>query len=315
MKAIQYSKFGGPDVLQWTELKESTPGPDQVAIRVKAAGVNPVDWKLRSGSIPFSFLFRLKLPFVPGAEVSGIVAETGKNVTSFKPGDEVIGYHSALEGGGYAERILMKASCCQPRPSNVSFEEGAGAPLAALTAYQLMKGLVKEDSRVLVLGGSGGVGHFGIQIARAMGARVTAVASSRNLQFLADLGASEGFAYDDSDYPGQLKNYDIVLDAVARSNPAELSGRIERRGAFLSTLPNPVHFAEAALRGIHYRGAMVESRPEDMRKLMAWLASGEVRTHIDSTFPMDQAKEAHRKSEEGHAKGKIVLVNPSAAQG
>ena len=310
MKAIQYQKFGSADVLEWTDRKDPEPSPDQISIIVKAAGLNPVDWKLRSGSIPFSFLFRLKLPFVPGAEVAGIVAEVGKDVKDFQPGDEVIGFHSALEGGGYAERAVMKARNCQTRPAGIDFAHGAGAPLAALTAYQLLKGLAKPGSNVLILGGSGGVGHFAVQIGRALGARVTAVASSRNLEFLAELGANEAFAYDDSDYPGQLSSYDIVLDAVAKSSPSQLSENINRHGAFLSTLPNPVHFAEAALRGIHYRGAMVESRQEDMIQLMKWLDSGEVKTHIDCTFPLEKAADAHRESEKGHAKGKIVLINP-----
>lgn len=308
MKAIQYSKFGDADMLQWTEVSEPSPGPEQVCIEVKAAGVNPVDWKLRSGSIPFSFLFRLKLPFVPGAEVAGLVTEIGEQVKDLKVGDEVIGFHSALEGGGYAQKVIMKEANCQIKPGNISFEEGAGAPLASLTAYQLMKGLPLDGSQVLVLGGSGGVGHFGIQIAKALGARVTAVASSRNLEFMSEIGAHECLAYDDSDYPNQLKSYDIVLDAVARSTPAGLSTHINRRGAFLSTLPNPVHFAEAALRGIHYRGAMVDSKPEDMRLLMRWLESGEVKTHVDTTFEIQNAAAAHRESEKGRTRGKIVLT-------
>ncbi|MBU42332.1 MAG: hypothetical protein CMN76_03860 [Spirochaetaceae bacterium] len=308
MKAIEYKEMGSAEVLELVDKPNPEPDANQVLIQAKAAGVNPVDWKLRSGSIPFSFLFRLKLPFVPGAEVAGVVEAVGKNISQFKVGDEVVGFHSALEGGAYAEKVLMKESQCQLKPAGIGFKEGAGAPLAALTAYQLFKGLPIEGKEVLVIGGSGGVGHFGVQIARTMGARVTAVASSSNQSFLTELGAEHVIAYDSSDYPDSLGNYDIVLDAVARHSASEMARHINRRGAYLNTLPNPSHFAEAVIRGIHYRGAMVESKQEDMQTLMGWLTTGQVKTFIDSSFSLSQAAEAHRHSEQGHARGKIVIT-------
>ncbi|MCB1137460.1 MAG: NADP-dependent oxidoreductase [Leptospiraceae bacterium] len=308
MKAILYRKFGGPEGLEYTDVSDPKPGSHEVVIRIRAAGVNPVDWKLHRGKLPGAFLFRLKLPFVPGAEAAGIVEEVGSQVKELAPGDEVVAFHSALQGGAYAEKMLTSVDNCQKKPAGISFEESASAPLAALTAYQLMKGLQTSGKRLLVLGASGGVGHFGVQIGKLLGADVTGVASARNQEFLKKLGCEAALAYDDPNFSESLEAYDVVLDAAASRSPAELAPHMNKGASYLNTLPSPAHWMQCKFRGFGYRGAMVRSSPEDMATLMGWLEKGEVRPVVEKTFPLEQTAEAHRLSETGHARGKIVLV-------
>lgn len=307
MKAIQYSQFGEPDVLELVEIPEPEPGPDEVQIRVRAAGLNPVDWKLRKGAMPGAFLFRLKLPFVPGAEASGMVEKVGRNVQGFQAGDEVVVFHSALNGGACAERMVVSSRHCHRKPENLSFEEAAACPLAALTAYQMMKGLDLSGRRLLILGASGGVGHFGVQIGKVLGANVTAVASEKNASFLRDLGSDEVLSYDASDYEERLSKYDVYMDAVSARSPSEVASLLNPGAAYLNTLPNPLHFLQCLVRGLTYRGALVQPDPEDMQLLLQWLSEARVRPRIDATYSLEDTAEAHRASETGRTTGKIAI--------
>jgi NADPH:quinone reductase-like Zn-dependent oxidoreductase len=190
----------------------------------------------------------------------------------------------------------------------VDLVAAGGAPLAALTAYQLLKGLALEGRHLLVLGASGGVGHFAVQIGVLLGCRVTAVASSRNQDFLKSLGAHAVLAYDAPDFADQLTRCDIYFDAVAKESPSSVSRILNKGSCFLSTLPNPLHFMQAMFGGLKYRGAMVKSNPADLELLAEWLQSGRLKVHIDRKFALAEAADAHRASESGRTRGKIILL-------
>jgi len=306
MKAIVYRKLGAADVLQLEDRSDPEPGAHQVLIDVQAMGTNPVDYKLRSGDLPFSFFFALKLPFIPGAECSGIVSAVGAAVRDFVPGDRVVAFHSALRGGACAEKFATEAKNCLKMDDRLDFVTAAAFPLAGLTALQLLDGL--PGSTALIYGASGGVGHLALGIARELGLKVTAVASRRNSDFLRQLGAETILAYDDPNFAAELGVYDIFLDAVAGYSPATARKYIQPGGAYLTTLPHPFHILTAFRHGLRYRGAMVQSRRADMERLQEWIASGKVKVHVDQTLPLERAAEAHRLLESGRTRGKIVLV-------
>ncbi|MBE7439028.1 MAG: NADP-dependent oxidoreductase [Spirochaetales bacterium] len=307
MKAIVYRKLGPADVLQVEELPDPLPAAHQLQIQVRAIGTNPVDFKLRSGTLPLAFLFAWKLPFIPGAECSGIVSAVGAAVRDFVPGDRVVAFHSALAGGAYAEKWVVDQKYCLRLDDRMDFATAAAFPLAGLTALQLLDGL--PGAAALVYGASGGVGHLALGIARQLGFTVTAVASKRNGDFLRELGADHVMAYDTENFGEGAGVYDVFLDAVAAYTPASAARFLRPRGAYLTTLPHPLHFLPAWRRGLKYRGAMVQSRKADLARLQDWIVSGKVKVHVDQKLPLAEAKEAHRLLEQGRTRGKIVLLN------
>jgi NADPH:quinone reductase-like Zn-dependent oxidoreductase len=310
MHAVGFKQYGTADVLQLFELPVPKPAANKICVKVIAAGVNPADTSLRSGA--FRLLIRLNLPFVPGSDVAGIVESVGDNVTAFQPGDAVYAMLPTRDGGAYAEYVTISAEHVAPAPSRLTFNEAAGVPLAGLTAYQALhhEAQVSAGQRVLIYGASGGVGSFAVQIAKHLGADVTAVCSTRNLKRVQALGANHMIDYTAQSMSDLNAQYDVVLDAVALL-PLRQGIRLTERGGTLVTLNpglgNPLSKGFVALFGRTLKAVMVQPDANDLRQLTTWIEAGHITPLIDRTYPLHQAADAHRYSETKRAQGKIIL--------
>jgi len=312
MRAVGLRRYGPPEVLETLEVERPEPGPDGVLIRVAAGGVNPADCLLRSGGL--RFVARQKMPFVPGADVAGVVEATGPDVTRFGAGDPVYTMLPNTSGGGYAEYAVAAEAAVAAVPPGLTLGQAAGVPLAALTALQALRdraGLTAGAS-LLVNGASGGVGTFAVQISRAMGARVTAAASGSNADLVRGLGADEVLDYTREDVTGGEARYDVVFDAV-NVLPFRKARRVLRpNGVFVTVNPFIGRLSPgwlARLRdGKRIKSILVRTSGGDLEQIGAWISAGEVRPVIDRSYPLADAATAHRRSESRRAQGKLVLV-------
>ncbi|MEW2247640.1 MULTISPECIES: NADP-dependent oxidoreductase [unclassified Streptomyces] len=306
MKAISYSRYGGPEVLEYGEVREPKIGPDAVLVRVRAAAVNPVDWKCREGYL--DGMIESVFPVVPGWDMSGVVVRPGVSVTEYAEGDEVIGYvrEDFLSRGTFAEYVAAPVRTLARKPQRLSFEEAAGLPLAGLTAYQvLVKALgVKRGETVLVHAAAGGVGSIAVQLARHFGARVIGTASERNHDFVRKLGGepvSYGEGLADRVRGLAPEGVDAAFDTVG-GDALQASVTLLAPGGRLASIADPEVLA--------YGGRYFWVRPDadDLRKLSDLAEQGVVSVHIDETFPLERAADAHRRSQEGRTRGKIVVT-------
>jgi NADPH:quinone reductase-like Zn-dependent oxidoreductase len=312
MRAIAVREWGGRDKLELIEHDVPPCAPDGVLVRVKAAGVNPVDFKIRGGymaaKLPFHF------PVILGWDVAGVVEEAGAAVTWFRPGDQVYGYvrRHHLEYGTYAEYTTAPEGFFAHMPPELSFEEAAALPLAALTAHQALEALGLRGGESLFLGGgAGGVGHVAIQLAVARGARVIATASERNHDFLRELGA-EPLDYAAEDLPARVR--DLLADSGADA-AFDLFGGEPREQAFAALRPGGrlVSIAQPPPepRDGHHEVSYIFVRPSGYdlgEHITPLVAEGSLRPHVEETFPLERAAEAHERIEEGHVRGKLVLT-------
>jgi NADPH:quinone reductase-like Zn-dependent oxidoreductase len=316
MRAVGINDYGGSDRLTLMELPDPRPGPGEVLIRVRAAGVNPVDWKIRSGML--RLILRLKFPFVPGFDISGDVAAIGWGVARYKPGDRVYALLGPPRGGGYAELALAPESAVATKASSLSYIEAASMPVAALTALQSLRDLggLKSGQSALINGASGGVGTFAVQIAKALGARVTGVCGPANRELVLSLGADEVLDYTRDDFTTRGKVYDVILDAVAKSSFRKCRKVLSPNGTYITTLPNAdVLFRGYVLQpflsllgpGRRARTLFARARSADLEYLSELADQGKLKPVIDRVFPLDQARAAHDYSETERARGKIVL--------
>ncbi|MFF7730315.1 NADP-dependent oxidoreductase [Streptomyces sp. NPDC008001] len=306
MKAISYRTYGGPEVLEYGERPNPKVGPDSVLIKVRAAAVNPVDWKARSGYLDPAL--DAVFPVIPGWDVSGVVVRPGADATEFAEGDEVIGYvrEDFLSRGTFAEYVAAPVRTLARKPKSLTFEQAAGLPLAGLTAYQaLIKALrLWEGETVLVHAASGGVGTMAVQIARHFGARVIGTASERNHDYLRSLGA-EPVLYGDglAERVRALvpEGVDSVLDLVGGEALTVSPGLLAHGGRLASV-------ADPSVTG--YGGRYVFVRPDaaDLTALADLAESGGLTVEVAKVFPLERTAEAHRLSEEGHTRGKIVVT-------
>lgn len=324
MKAVVFTRYGSPDVLRLTEIEKPVPNDNEVLIRMQAASANAADWHLMRGA---PFLARLEFGLtrpkhtILGADIAGVVEAVGRGVTQFKPGDEVFGDLSAREFGAYAEYVAAPESAVAPKPANLSFEEAAAVPLAAVTALQGLrdKGQIQAGQKVLINGASGGVGTFAVQIARAFGAEVTGVCSTAKLDTTRAIGADHVIDYTQQDFTRSGQQYDLIFD-VAASHSASAYRRALRPGgrcvvAGFSTLGHmlgQIVFLGGlmSLAGSRKIGSMGTARPnqQDLFVLKDLLESGQIAPVIDRRYPLSETADAIRYLEEGHARGKIVIV-------
>ncbi len=280
-------------------------------IRVAAAGVNPADCLLRSGGL--RLVARQKMPFVPGADVAGVVEAVGAGVTRFGVGDPVYAMLPST-AGGYAEYAVATEGTVAVMPPGLAFEEAAGVPLAALTALQALRheANLAAGYHVLVNGASGGVGTFAVQISHAMGARVTAVASGRNADLVSGLGADEFLDYTREDVTAGKARYDTVFDAANVLAFRKIRRVLKPNGVFVTVNPFVGRLSPGWLArfrsGRRIRSFLVRPDGADLEKIGAWIEAGEVRPVIERAYPLADAAEAHRRSESRRARGKLVLV-------
>ncbi|WP_433760714.1 NADP-dependent oxidoreductase [Nocardia sp. CA-135398] len=311
MRAISQDVIGGPEVLTEVELPIPTPGPGEILIRMRAAGLNPTDWRHRGAS----GLFLGEPPFVLGWDVSGEVVATGIGVTLFEPSDEVFGMLPYPYGhGAFAEYVVGPARAFAPKPMNLDHIQAAAIPLAALTAWQALVDTAKLQAgqRVLIHAAAGGVGHFAVQIAKARGAHVIGTASAANQKFLRDIGADEMIDYRTTDFAETVRDVDIVLDSIDDENSLR-SLRTLRPGGLLVSLRafGATELAtEAKQLGVRAVRMLVEDDHAGMIALAELAESGALRPAVAGVFPFEEAAKAHALGETGRTVGKLVLTVP-----
>jgi NADPH:quinone reductase-like Zn-dependent oxidoreductase len=318
MKAIVIDDYGGPDRLVLRERPDPRPRAGELLVKVRAAGVNPVDWKIRSGEL--RMLLWLSFPHIPGGDVAGEVVEVGTGVSRFKPGDEVVAFVDMRRGGGYAELAVVKESAAARKPASLSFVEAASLPIAACTALQSLRdlGKLRAGGAALINGGAGGVGHFGVQIAKAFGAAAVATCGPANVEFVRSLGADRVIDYSREDFTREADLYDIVFDAVAMSSFGACRPILKPGGVYVSTLPSPSVFFWGPIQGIagyfapakQAKFIFVKAVGSDLDYLGELADAGRLRPSISRTFPLKRAGDAQEASQEGHTRGKIVLEVP-----
>ncbi|AJT63349.2 hypothetical protein T261_1664 [Streptomyces lydicus] len=304
MKAITVNSYGGPSVLEYTDQPDPKVGPDSVLIRVRAAGVNPVDWKIVGGYL--DALMHAHYPLIPGWDVAGVVEAVGVDAPEYAVGDEVIGYvrKDEVQHGTYAELVAAPVRTLARKPAALSWQQAAGLPLAGLTAYQALKRVgTQRGETVLVHAAAGGVGSLAVQIAVAWGVRVIGTASERNHDFLRSLGA-EPVTYGDglADRVRALapEGVDVALDFVG-NGVLDVSQQLLKDRSRLVSIAD----GEVAAKG----GQMVWVRPDtaDLTALADLADAGKLTVPIDAVFPLAEAAEAVKRSMSGRSRGKIVL--------
>ena len=302
MKAIVAHEFGGPEVLKLEDVPRPEPKENEILIKVVAAGVNPVDAMIRSGK------FGAKAPLIPGYDIAGVVEKAGTKVTKLKAGDPVYAYIDIPRGGGYAEYTIATEKEAALKPKSISFTEAAAVPVVALTAWQALFDSAKLSAgqTVLIHGGSGGVGTFAIQMAKARGAKVIATASTANHDLLKQLGADVAIDYTKQKFEEVAKDVDVVLDSVGRDTLKRSYG-IVKKGGFIATLVSRLDQSELDKHGI--RGASISVGPSstELAEIGKLIDEKKIRVIVSQTFPLVEAVKAHQQVETGHTRGKIVL--------
>lgn len=302
MKAIRIHEYGDARVLKYEDAPIPDIGADGILIKVAAAGVNPVDWKIRNGLM--KAVRPLQFPAVLGADVAGTVTRVGSVVTRFKPGDGVV----ARVEGAYAEFAAAKTDAVGPAPESIPIEHAAGIPIAAGTAWTLLFDAARSSpgQRVLIHGGSGGVGTFAIQLAKLAGLHVIATSSAANTELLKSLGADEIIDYRSADFATKVKDVDVVLDNVG-GETLRKSYAVVRKGGLLLTIVSPPDEALAKQHGIEVRFERGQVNGIRLQEISALIDRGKVRVVIDKELPLPEARAALERSESGRARGKIIL--------
>lgn len=318
MKAIVYSRYGGPEVLRLEEVDRPAPAEDEVLVKVQAAAVNPLDWHYMRGSpFPVRFMAGLLKPTrnTLGADVAGQVEAAGSQVDGFKIGDEVFG---SIATGGFTEYVAVEEELLVHKPTTISFEEAAAVPVAGLTALQRLRddGHLQPGQTVLVNGASGGVGTYAVQIAKVLGAEVTGVCSTRNVEMVRSLGADHVIDYTHDDFTQSGRRYDLILDNVGNYSLTHCERVLSTNGMYLYNSDSMVRIIQVMIKGItggengrRWRtGDLTRYDQSDLGFLKEHLERGDVVSVIDRRYPLRQVPEAIAYVEEGHARGKVVIT-------
>jgi len=319
MKAIVRETYGPPDVLHLEEVPLPTLRDGDVLVRVRAASANAGDWHLLRGTpLPFRLVAGLRIPKfkIIGTDVAGHVEAVGRNVTQFRPGDEVFGELSRCGFGAYAEFAAAPEKALALKPANLSFEEAATLPTAGCTALQgLRKGRIQRAQRVLLNGASGGVGTFAVQIAKSFGTEVTAVCSTRNVDMVRSIGADHAIDYTKDDFATQGQRYDLILATNGDRSIWDYRRALTTDGCYAMTGGSNRQLTEALLFGPllsigrqQFGNVLMKPNQGDLLVLKELCESGKVRPVIDRRFPLSEVSSAVRYVEDGHARGKVVVT-------
>ena len=306
MKAIVVHEYGGPEVLKYEDAPRPEPKEDQILVRVIAAGVNPVDGMIRSGM--FAKHEKAAFPMILGGDIAGVVENVGNKITKFKAGDPVFAYLSLKNGGGYAEYALATEREAMVKPKSLTYVEAAAVPVVALTAWQALVDTAKLSAgqTVLIHGGSGGVGTFAIQIAKARGAKVIATASTANQHLLKELGADIAVDYTKQKFEDLAKDVDVVLDSVGKDTLARSYG-VVKKGGFIVSIVARLDQAELDKHGIHGATLSVDPNSEELAEIGKLIDEKKIKVIVSQTFPLSEAVKAQEQAATGHTRGKIVL--------
>jgi NADPH:quinone reductase-like Zn-dependent oxidoreductase len=304
MHAARIHSFGSPDVLTLDEVPMPEPKRDEILVKVRAASVNPIDNKMRSGQYPID---RDKLPVTLGRDVSGVVARCGEEVMTCRPGDEVYAMLDAGHGG-YAEYVLVRERDLVKKPARLDYAEAAAVPLAAITAWQGLfdHGHLEAGQHVLIHGGAGGVGHFAIQFAKQRGAIVSTTVASEDVDFAHELGADRAIDYKHERFENRVGEVDLVLDLVAGDTQDRSWNVVKKGGAIVSTLSQPSK-DKAAARGARGESYVAKPNAAELGQIGQLIDEGKVKPHVDAVFSLGDAAQAMQRLEDGHVRGKIVI--------
>jgi len=306
MKAVRIHNYGGPEVLKFEDAPRPQPGNGEVLVRIHAAAVNPVDWKVRAGRLKERIQY--PLPLIPGWDFSGVVEATGPGVTRLKKGDEVYARPDIARNGAYAEYIVAKESEVALKPKSVDHVQAAAIPLAALTAWQALfdtAGL-SAGQKVLIHGAAGGVGSFAVQLAKWKGAQVIGTASGRNQSFLRDLGVEEPIDYEKTRFEDVVHDVDVVLDTIG-GDTQKRSWKVLKKGGILVSIVSPPSAEEAAKHGVRSGYVFVQPSASQLAEIAKLVDSGKLKPVVEAVLPLAEARRAQEMNETGHTRGKIVL--------
>jgi NADPH:quinone reductase-like Zn-dependent oxidoreductase len=306
MQAIRFHTYGSPDVLVSEEVPRPQAGPEEVLVRVHAAGVNPLDWKVRAGHL--QDWLQHQLPLIPGWDVSGVVEAVGPDVTAFKTGDAVIGMLDFKRDGAYAEYVAAGTGHLALKPTSLDHVQAAPVSLSALTAWQSLFEIagLEAGQTVLIHASAGGVGHFAVQFARWKGARVIGTASAENAAFLQGLGAEAVIDYRHTRFEDEVLEVDVVFDLIGGETQQRSWQVLKKGGILVATLgiSSPEIAAEHGVRG---EGIIVHPDTGQLRHIATLIDADEVKPVVTEVLPLAQAARAHKLSQTGHVRGKIVL--------
>ncbi|PMB54064.1 zinc-binding alcohol dehydrogenase [Fischerella thermalis CCMEE 5201] len=312
MKAAVIHRYGSAEVLQYEDVAPPKIKPDELLVKVHASCINPVDWKIRKGML--RIVTGNKFPMVLGLDLAGEVVEVGANVTRFTIGDSIYGTLRPPNGGAYAEFAAVPESCAAIKPTNMSYTEAASVPIAGLTALQGLrdKGNIKSGQAVLINGASGGVGIFAVQIAKILGAEVTGVCSTKNVEFVKSLGADRVIDYTQQDFTQETVQYDIIFDVVGKRSFSECKKVLKPSGIYVTTLPTPENIlpgiVTTIIPGKKAKLVLASANARDLVYLKELIEAGKLRTVIDRTYSLQELATAHTYSESERAVGKIAIA-------
>jgi NADPH:quinone reductase-like Zn-dependent oxidoreductase len=307
MNAVRIHEYGGPEALRYEDAPRPEPGPGQVLVRIRASGVNPVDWKVRAGEL--KHFLQYKMPMIPGWDFSGVVESLGPGAARFKVGDEVFGHPAIPRDGTYAEYIAVPESEAAFKPASIDHVHAAAIPLAALTVWQALFDAAKLEAgqTVLIHGAVGGVGTFAVQLAKMTGARVIGTASTRNHEFLRGLGADETIDYNTTRFETVVHDADVVLDTIT-GETMDRSWQVLKKGGILVSILQPPSEQDAAAWGVRAAHVFVQPNADQLAQLAGLVDSGKLKAIVETVLPLAEARHAQELSETGHTRGKIVLT-------
>ena len=305
MKAIRIHRFGGPEVLDLEDVPVPQPRENELLVRIHAASVNPVDYKIRRGTVPW--VTREMLPITLGRDSSGTI-ESGAKADAFRPGEAVYAMLGGVDRGSYAEYVVVKPNEAAAKPVRLSHVEAAAVPLAGLTAWQGLfdHGNLQAGQTVLIQGGSGGVGHFAIQFAKVKSATVLTTVSAQNLDFVRELGADRAIDYHSQRFEELARDVDLVLDLVGGETQERSWSVLKPGGILVSALGEPSR-EKAIQKGVRGMGFRAQPNAAQLTEIGRLIDEGQVRPIVSATYPLAEARHAQEQLERGHLRGKIVL--------